>query len=66
MKEQKKNTHYEKEEQGNSIYIGSDGVNVTSTTESLKEIVMIIDYLIEKHKDFLIQKKNNKVMMGVG
>ncbi len=46
----------------NSIEVS--GVQVSSTTDSLKEIEEVINRLLERHKDFLLLRKELKLTTG--
>ena len=47
---------------GNHIEVS--GVQVNSTTESLKSVEQTINRLICKHKDFLLYRKDFKIKTG--
>lgn len=47
---------------GNNIEVS--GVQVSSTTESLKSVEKTIDRLVDKHKDFLLLRKELQLKTG--
>lgn len=47
---------------GNHIEVS--GVTVNSTTDSLKSVEKTVDRLVEKHKDFLLLRKEMKLKTG--
>lgn len=47
---------------GNHIEVS--GVAVNSTTDSLKNVEKTVDRLVEKHKDFLLLRKELKLKTG--
>ena len=51
------------EQGGNSILLGSD-VFVFSDKNSLKEVEACLNRLIEKHRDFMLLKKKEKIKAG--
>ena len=47
---------------GNHIEVS--GVQVNSTTDSLKNVEKTVDRLVEKHRDFLLLRKEMKLKTG--
>jgi len=48
-------------------FISVNGVQVSSTTASLREVEKSVDRLIKKHSDFLLlKKKQDTIFGGVG
>ena len=47
---------------GNHIEVS--GVKVNSTTDSLKNVEKTVDRLVEKHRDFLLLRKEMKLKTG--
>ena len=48
---------------GNSIEVS--GVQVNSTTDSLKNVEKTTNRLLKKHKDFLLLRRESKLKLGL-
>lgn len=50
---------------GNSVTVGSAGVTVYSSTESLDRVIGYTDYILKKHKTFLEKKEKARLLTGI-